>query len=319
MGRPKKRRRDGEADGPAQHPGKNDAGPNGSLSGLLVNHPQLDYGLTALHEQPQSNGSSHTTDSGIAVSMHDSRNITPNFDDTPTNDFGFNLDFTIDPSLWNLPPPTPQPPENNPCTCLSTTYLTLSTLQTLPTFSFPQVIPPLRTAMSALATLIHCPTCPLDAFTATQNVQSITSLFKALTARYAKALLDINAEATRLALTNTKKRFRVGDTNPALAHLHTGTADCPLGFNIDLEAREWKKIAKTALKMEVWGGGSGAVCLVGLLEECEERQRVWHGDKATWGEEMRHLRRGGECGEGKACEALGAEHIRRGIEGMDWE
>lgn len=314
MGRPKKRRREDETNGSAKLPGENHTGQNSDSCGILSDASQLDCDLTPLHDFSTLGGLSGTTENGVATPMQDSLNLTPGFEESASNDFSFDLDTTLDPSLLD-----PPPPENNSCTCLSLTYLTLSTLQSLPTFSFPQVILPLRTAMSALSTLIHCPTCPLDAFTAIQNIQFITSLFKALTARFAKALLEINAEATRLSLTNTKKPFRVGDNNPALAHLHTGTPDCPMGFNIELEAREWKKIGKMALRMEVWGGGSGGLCLVGLLAECEERQKVWHRNKDAWGDEMRHLRSEGECVEDKGCEALGAEQIRRAIDGLDWE
>ncbi|KAF2856333.1 hypothetical protein T440DRAFT_485439 [Plenodomus tracheiphilus IPT5] len=326
MGRPKKRRREGEAAGLAQCPVVNHPGESSAFHSTSIEVAQLGYDLTVLPDLPDLDNLCGSTEDSVASTMQQDFDVTGDFQQPDLISLDFDLDTTIDASLWHLPsqspqPPVPvQPPEPTPCSCLSLTYLTLSTLQSLHNFSFPQIIPPLRTAMSALSTLLHCPTCPLDPFTAIQNIQSITSLFKALTSRFAKAILDINTEATRLSLSGVKKPFRVGDNSPALAHLHTGTLDCPMGFNIELEAREWKKIVKAALRMEVWGGGSGGLCLVGLLGECEQRQRMWHGDKKVWGEEMRYLRQEGEeCGEGKGCEALGAEHIRRVIVRFDWE
>jgi len=234
----------------------------------------------------------------------------------------FDLTTPVDPSFW--PSQISTPPNQTgssplPCACLSLTYLTLNTLHTLNDFSFPQIVPSLRTATTTLSTLIHCPTCPLDPFSATQNLQSIVSLFKALVLRFNKVLLEVDAEATRLMQNSEKKPFRVGDNSAALAHLHTGTPDCPMGFNIQLEAREWSKIVKTALRTEVWGGGSNTKPLVELLAETEERQRRWHAEPDLWKEEMGHLKGGRKCAREGICEALGAEHIRRSIEELVWE
>lgn len=92
-----------------------------------------------------------------------------------------------------------------------------------------------------------------------------------------------------------------------------------MGFDIQLEAREWSKIVKTALRTEVWGGGSNTRPLVGLLSETEERQRRWHADPGMWKDEMGHSSRVEDCVTGGSCEALGAEQIRRAIEGLAWE
>ncbi|KAI8936306.1 hypothetical protein NX059_006724 [Plenodomus lindquistii] len=329
MGRPKKRRRDGEllVDGPAAYPIEHRYQQIDALERSSTGTAELRYDSTSFMV-PGLNHSSDSVQDGVVTIIPQDLDIDSNLEGAAINDFSIDLATTFDPTLWNIQPQPPLSPlipqtqdqEHEPCNCLSLTYLTLSNLQSLPTFSFPLIIPPLRTAMSAISALLHCPTCLLDPFTATQNIQSITSLFRALTSRFSKALLDINAEAARLALNNEKKPFRMGDNSPMLAHLHTGTLDCPMGFNIDLEATDWKKIAKAALRMEVWGGNNGGVCLVGLLGDSEVRQRCWHKNKEMWGEEMRHLSREGEkCPEGKSCESLGAEHIRRAIEGLNWE
>lgn len=174
--------------------------------------------------------------------------------------------------------------------------------------------------MSALFDLIHCPQCPKEAFSAIQNIQSIVALFKAIVERFNKVLLEVDSEAIRLQQTGQKKPYRVGDSNPALYHLHTGTLDCPMGFNIELEAQDWKKIVKTALRTEVHGGGSNPRPLMDLIKETEARQKNWHSDKEFWNREKMNLFGGGkhECNETGSCEALGAEHIRRAIDSLDW-
>ncbi|KAJ4361608.1 hypothetical protein N0V95_001684, partial [Ascochyta clinopodiicola] len=116
----------------------------------------------------------------------------------------------------------------------------------LPTLSFPRAIIPLRSAMSTISSVLHCPTCPLDLFSAIQNVSSLASLFKALVARFSKVLSEIDREAQLLRDQGKKKPYRIGDNDPALAHLHTGTLDCPLGFDVELEPEVWRILAKKA-------------------------------------------------------------------------
>jgi hypothetical protein len=132
-------------------------------------------------------------------------------------------------------------------------YLTLSELQSIQSFAFPQVIIPLRKAMGVLSDLIHCPQCPKDTFSATQNISSIVSLCKVIVERFNKVLMGIDAEAERLEQNGGKKPYRIGEVDPALQHLHTGTPDCPMGFNIELEPKDWKRMVKMALKSEVYG------------------------------------------------------------------
>jgi hypothetical protein len=174
--------------------------------------------------------------------------------------------------------------------------------------------------MSALSDLIKCPLCPKETFSAIQNVQSVVALFKAVVERFNKVLLEIDREASSLEATGQKKPYRVGDNNPALSHLHTGTLDCPMGFNIELEAKDWKRIVKTALKTEVYGGGSNARPLLDLVKESEERQEGWHNNRDSWNDEMKQLHAGkSECDAAKGCEALGAHHIRRTIDNLKWD
>jgi hypothetical protein len=234
------------------------------------------------------------------------------------------LDQPLDPALWNVHPLTPEDlpqVDSGPCSCLSVVYLTLTDLQSVTTFSFPQVIIPLRKAMNSLSDLINCPQCPRDAFTAIQNIQSVVALFKAIMERFNKVLLEVDAEAERLQATGQKKAYRIGDNNPALYHMHTGSLDCPMGFNIELEAADWKRLVKAALKTEVYGSGSNQRPLMHLLKETEERQHKWHTEKEFWTAEKRQLfgGHGHDCDNTpKSCETLGAEHIRKFASNMNW-
>jgi hypothetical protein len=207
-----------------------------------------------------------------------------------------------------------------PCTCLSLMYLTLSELQSVPTFHFPQVVVPLRKAMGVLSELIHCPQCPKDNFSAIQNIASIVALCKAIVERFNKVLMVIDAEAVRLEQTGQKKPYRIGDNSPELHHLHTGNLDCPMGFNIEIEAKDWKRLAKTALKTEVYGAGSNPQPLLQLVQEAEQRQKRWHEDKEYHCAEREHLfgKRTAHDAS-KKCEALGAEQIRRMIGILNWD
>ncbi|CAG5156996.1 uncharacterized protein ALTATR162_LOCUS4789 [Alternaria atra] len=111
---------------------------------------------------------------------------------------------------------------------------------------------------------------------------------KAIVDRFNKVLIEVDREAVRLEETGQKKPYRIGDNNPALQHLHTGTLECPMGFNIEIEGRDWKKLVKTALKTEVYGGGSNPRPLLDLVKESEARQETWHNGRHSWSDEMKH-------------------------------
>ncbi|KAI5374667.1 hypothetical protein J4E82_006535 [Alternaria postmessia] len=146
------------------------------------------------------------------------------------------------------------------------------------------------------------------------------SVMKAVVERFNKVLIEVDREALRLEETGQKKPYRIGDNNPALQHLHTGTLDCPMGFNIEIEGKDWKKLVKTALKTEVYGGGSNPRPLLDLVKESEARQESWHTKNHSWSDEMKQLHAGRpECDNSGACEALGAQHIRRAINNLRWD
>ncbi|EAT85738.2 hypothetical protein SNOG_07087 [Parastagonospora nodorum SN15] len=147
------------------------------------------------------------------------------------------------------------------------------------------------------------------------NVASIAALCKAIVERFNKVLLVIDAEAERLEQTGEKKPYRIGDNSAALQRLHTGTLDCPLGFDIEIGAQDYKRIAKMALKTEVYGNGSNPRPLLQLIKEAEDRQQRWHEDAEMNCVERAHMF-GKQTPEGakKSCHALGSEHIRMMID-----
>jgi hypothetical protein len=240
-----------------------------------------------------------------------------------------NLDPVIDPSLWELQPyslanndnePLSGQQNTGPCACLTTTWMILTELQAITAFDFPQVVLPLRHAMSVLADIVSCPQCPKEPFSAIQNVQSIVSLMKAIVERFNRVLVEVDREAARLEEAGQKKPYRIGDNNPALSHLHTGTPDCPMGFNIELEPKDWRRLVKTALKTEIYGNGSNARPLLDLVKESEMRQVKWHNDRRSWVDEMIQIHGGREeCQDSEGCNALGAQHIRRAIDNLKWD
>jgi hypothetical protein len=174
--------------------------------------------------------------------------------------------------------------------------------------------------MGVVSDLIHCSQCPRESFSAIQNTQSIVSLCKAIVERFNKVLLEVDAEAERLEQTGQKKPYRIGDHSPELHHLHTGTLDCPMGFNIEIGPQDWKRLAKTALKTEVYGSGSNPRPLLQLVKEAEERQKRWHEDREYYCTERRHIFGDRNLEDPrKNCEALGANHLRRVINSLKWE
>ncbi|KAH6839122.1 hypothetical protein B0T12DRAFT_490293 [Alternaria alternata] len=334
MGRPRKRMREDEADEPTEIPAvvrDEHVDVWNDFSGM-PDFTDLDSLLSPplLQDVQSSDGSAGNeiiTPQHHDLSLQDQFQVPSGCNDTYT------LDTTVDPLLWNLAPdiqPDIQPigshhtfsdqPTTGQCSCLTTTWLTLTELQAVVTFHFPQVVLPLRKAMTSLSELIHCNQCPRESYSAIQNVQSIVSVMKAVVERFNKVLIEVDREALRLEETGQKKPYRIGDNNPALQHLHTGTLDCPMGFNIEIEGKDWKKLVKTALKTEVYGGGSNPRPLLDLVKESEARQESWHTKNHSWSDEMKQLHAGRpECDNSGACEALGAQHIRRAINNLRWD
>jgi len=153
-----------------------------------------------------------------------------------------------------------------------------------------------------------------------QNIMLLTTLLTSITDCYRKLLTAIDTEAKRSADAGEKKKFRMGDNSPEKMHLHTGTLDCPMGFDIDLDSHEWRTVARKVVKADVVGSGQPSPSTVlGLADMLEERQHRWHHDPMTL--EMRTLfsKNGTRCepreGEFSCLKMVGM--IRRHVELLD--
>jgi hypothetical protein len=173
------------------------------------------------------------------------------------------------------------PPESDsgvlPCSCLSSMYLTLSGLQTMSDFTFPMVLPLMRSACSTAYNVLRCEHCPLDRSTASSNLMLLTTVLTCVVDRYDRVLKDITLQADRAEQSGETIPFRMGENRPETAHLHTGTLDCPMGFDIDLSSREWRKLARKVVKADVLGPAPhGRQSVLDLVNLFEERQHQWH-------------------------------------------
>lgn len=114
-----------------------------------------------------------------------------------------------------------------------------------------------------------------------QNILHLTTLLTSITDYYRKLLEAINVEAARATETGEKKRFRMGDSSPGKAHLHTGTLDCPMGFSVDLDGSEWKTLARKVVAGDVFVPDPGVhqITVLGLADMIEKRQLRWHEDR----------------------------------------
>lgn len=97
-----------------------------------------------------------------------------------------------------------------------------------------------------------------------------------------------------------------------------------MGFDLELDPKDWKRLCKKALKTEVLGGGHYQMPLVRLLDEMEERQDRWHVDQALQSHERTAMfgkkMAKGECEDGGGALCLRMAHsVRRMIGTMAWE
>lgn len=173
------------------------------------------------------------------------------------------------------------PPESGgnlpPCSCLSGLYLTLSGLQALTDFGFPLVLPRIRSSCTTAHGVLTCEQCPKQRGSAVSNLMLLTTLLTSIVERYERVLKDVEAVTERAREANQTIPFRMGENRPETAHLHTGTLDCPMGFDIDLSAAEWKKLARKVIKADVIGPAPhGRQSVLDLVNLFEERQHQWH-------------------------------------------
>ncbi len=158
------------------------------------------------------------------------------------------------------------------CACLANLYLTLSSFQTLPPPSFPLTSGNLKIATTTARDVLRCQICPKTYYSAFQNISLLGTLLPLIIMEHSKLLGHIDERSASGASTT----FRMGDQNPAHRHLHTGTNDCPLGFDIEFSATEWRMTVRKAIRQQVHGVKPGDDSLDSLIDELEKRQHAWH-------------------------------------------
>lgn len=71
--------------------------------------------------------------------------------------------------------------------------------------------------------------------------------------------------------------MRVGERAEGEEHLHTNELDCPMGFDVAMTGAEWGDMARKAIRNEILGlEGREGESLLGLVDEMEQRQKMWH-------------------------------------------
>ena len=154
-----------------------------------------------------------------------------------------------------------------------------------------------------------------------QNTFMVSTLLSAIAERTNRVLVEIDAEADRTKSAGTTKSFRMGDNSPGTEFMHTGTLDCPVGFNVELGGEEWRNLAKKVVKAQFYGKSANAVSVAGLVERLRIRQSRWHNDPemAKKHEDLFGLR--GNCrpdGTGEYTCLRMVKTIQTMVDGLDW-
>ncbi|KAK1074619.1 hypothetical protein LTR74_000862 [Friedmanniomyces endolithicus] len=196
--------------------------------------------------------------------------------ETHTSNAHLLLEPYLDPQDDDFSPDLFGPPTIPTCACLSTLYLTLSTLQSMAaSFPFPSSLHPLREAMRTASEVLSCPLCPTKFLSAVQNTQLVGTLLVSIAERFGKVLEAITREAARAERGGEVKGFRFAD----LETLHTGGVGCRAGFSVSLSADEWRVMVKKVVRAEVLGPSERSGCgtnFVGVVEQMENRSEYWH-------------------------------------------
>ena len=158
------------------------------------------------------------------------------------------------------------------CSCLTNLYSTLSSFQKLPPPSFPYSMAALTKATTVARDALRCQQCPTVFASALQNLMSLCTLLPLIGHEYGKLLQHIDERAAEGATVS----FRMGENSLDQIHLHSGTLDCPMSFDMDLSAAEWKVMARRVVRQKVIRSSGADPSVLGLLEELENRQRSWH-------------------------------------------
>jgi hypothetical protein len=269
MGRPRKRKRTGQAED--DHPAE-------------VDPAEVDPALQVSWVDP------------TPTSLNDDFLLFPGPHVDPWLDFP-TADYSITTTTFDADPthhqPAPEPtclttahstiasfpdmqPGTTTCDCLATMIIILQSLRPMTTFQFPSSVGHLRNAVTKLSPVIECSVCPKECGTGMQNIMLLHTVLSSLTGRFHHLLQSLDTEAQRVVRAGEIKQLRVADPSD-MAPMHTGTPDCPMGINISVDGNQWRDIARGALRTLVHGPGS---TMESLLENLRRRQELWHSDPA---------------------------------------
>ena len=158
------------------------------------------------------------------------------------------------------------------CACLPKLYSTLGSFQSPPQPSFPYSMGLLRNAVCLGHTVVRCQICPQTYNTGVQNVMLLGTLVQMISNEYSKLLKHIEQRSAN----EGKITFRVGEHSFSWDSRHTGTPDCPMGIDIDLSGAEWQMLARKAVRQGVLGGSNSTESLMALVDAMRERQHSLH-------------------------------------------
>ncbi|KAF2222948.1 hypothetical protein BDZ85DRAFT_281988 [Elsinoe ampelina] len=164
------------------------------------------------------------------------------------------------------------------CACLSSMYLSLSTLQTMNDFTFPGSLHKLRQSISCAWNVLHCPLCPLTYLTGFQNVQLLGMFTVSVAERYSKVLAAIDKEAEDAIAEGRTKSFRMGDLQMGTSHLHSSDPKlCMAHMCLDLDPRQWRQLVRRVVKGEIMGTAQHCCpSFMTLIDGMITRQENWH-------------------------------------------
>ena len=303
MGRPRKRRRDDQS---PKNPIVDSAevGPevdggvvsmNSTMPGTLeAQFPSQDpnFSIASL-EELNGNFSSGTPLPDLFSLQTDDMNIFPGLDPygpDDANDFraedllattsdrqrlenhAINLLDGDDLSIRSLT--NPMTSSDSSCPCIASLYVTLSSFQALPPPSFPYSMGALAKATTVAREALRCQRCPKMYALALQNLMSLCTLLPLIAHQYGKLLQYIDERSAEGRPINV----RMGEKSMDQLHLHTGTADCPMAFDLQLSANEWRAMSRKVVRRKVIGDADSDDSLLRLVEELENRQRAWHAN-----------------------------------------
>ena len=264
MGRPKKRMRTGDTttDKPAEHAFA--PSPSASAAGPTQHFEPTELDLRTV-------GTPHAQDWNLSPSLVV---LTPPPSTNPAGAVARLLDHSG---------PIPTPPLNpvdsmSSCACLSTLYLTLYTLSSLPAVPpFPSSLVVLRGALKVAEEVLACRICPERFLSAVQNTQVVGTLIVSCAERFSRVLEGIEQAARRAGDGGPGTRVRVGGTGMGMGK------EGGEGVEVLVSPEEWRTLAKRALRVEVLGTPalesgvddleiSSKLSLIGVIEQMEKRQ-----------------------------------------------